>query len=221
MHQAQALLPVQHSGGHADALEVVEQVRLHMVQPGLRLPHGGRLDAEGQVLGFCQAVVAPGELAFQHLAVLRPDAVKGVPSGRDADGLLEALRVGRHVHEGQLETDGAVKEVEEAAPLLKDSRLVLLLGELVVDVVELDGLGVVVVGDTADAVREHPLERDGLLGGAGSAVIPAGLLDDGPDLLLFRFCQACGESGWLRFPAPVFPRFEQWPVPPFPLGPAA
>ena len=117
--------------------------------------------------------------------------------------------------------DGAVEEVEEAAPLLKDSRLVLLLGELVVDVVELDGLGVVVVRHTADAVREHPLERDGLLGGAGSAVIPAGLLDDGPDLLFLRLCQACGESDGFRFPAPAFPRSEQWPVPPFPLGPAA
>ena len=221
VHQAQALLPVQYGGGHADALEVVEQVRLHMVQPGLGLPHGRRLDAEGQVLRLGEAVVAPGELAFQHLAVLRPNAVKCVPGGRDADGLLEALRVGRHVHEGQLEVDGAVEEVEEAAPLLEDGRLVLLLGELVVDVVELDGLGVVVVGDTADAVREHPLERDGLLGGAGSAVIPAGLLDDGPDLLFLRLCQACGESDGSRFPAPAFPRFEQWPVPPFPLGPAA
>ena len=192
-----------------------------MVQPGLGLPHGRRLDAKGQILRFRQAVVAAGELAFEHLTVLRPNTVKLIPRQRDTHRLLEVLRVSRHVHKGQLKVDGTVKEVEETAPFLKDGGLVLLLGELVVDVVELDGLGVVVVADAADAVRKHPLERDGLLGGAGSAVIPAGFLNDCPDLLSLRLCQTCGERGGFCFPAPFFLRFEQWPVPPFPLGSAA
>ena len=38
---------------------------------------------------------------------------------------------------GQLETDGAVKVVEEIAPAFKDGGLVLVLAELVVDVLEL------------------------------------------------------------------------------------
>ena len=221
VHQAQALLAIQHCGGDADPLEVVEQIRLHMVQPGLGLLHGRRLDAEGQVLGFGQTVVAAGELAFEHLAVLHAHTVKLIPCQRDADGTLKALRVGRHVHKGQLKADGAVEEVEKAAPLLKDGGLVLLLGKLVVDVIKLDGLGVVVVGYPADTVREHPLERDRLLGGAGRPVIPARRRHDFPDLLLLLFCQTCRENGGRRFPAAFFPRCKQWRVPPFPPGPAA
>ena len=45
--------------------------------------------------------------------------------------------------------------------------IVLLLCQLIVDVLKLNGLGVVAVCDPADAVREHSLERNGLLGSLG------------------------------------------------------
>ena len=105
--------------------------------------------------------------------------------------------------------DGAVKVVEEIGPAIKDRRLVLVLAQLVVDVLELDRFCVVIAGNTADAVREHPLERDGLLGGAGCAVVLPGLLNDFPDLLLLRLCEACGERDGRRFPAAVFLLLEQ------------
>jgi hypothetical protein len=79
---------------------------------------------------------------------------------RDPDALLEALRVCRQVDEGQFEMDRAVKEVQKAAPLFEDRRLVLLLGQLVIDVLKLDRAGVIVVPDTADPVREHPVKGD-------------------------------------------------------------
>ena len=173
-----------------------------MVQPGLRLPHGGRLDAEGQVLRLCQAVVAPGKLAFQHLAVLARTLSKASPAGgmrTDFSKLSASVAMFMKDSSKWMELS---KKLRKLHPLLEDGRLVLLLGQLVVDVVELDGLGVVVVRHTADAVREHPLERDGLLGGAGSAVIPAGLLDDGPNLFFLRFCQACGRAIGSAFPRP-------------------
>lgn len=64
--------------------------------------------------------------------------------------------------------NGAVEEVEEATPLIEDSGFVLLLCQLVVDVLKLNGFGVVVVGYTADSIREHTLKRNGLLGSLGN-----------------------------------------------------
>ena len=64
--------------------------------------------------------------------------------------------------------NGAVKEVEEAAPLIEDSGFVLLLCQLVVDVLKLNGFGVVVVGHTTNAIGKHPLERNRLLGSLGN-----------------------------------------------------
>ena len=131
MHEAQPLPAVQDAGRRAKAAEVVENIVLQMVQSGLCLPHGRRLDAEGQVLRLGQAVVALGELGFQHLAVLGPHVVKAVPFWRDFDISLEVLGVGRGIHEGQLEPHRRIKEVQKAAPFLENSGLVLLQGQLV------------------------------------------------------------------------------------------
>ena len=62
-------------------------------------------------------------------------------------------------------SDGAVKVVEKIAPAFKDSGLILVLGELIVDVLKLDGLGLMGICDSADAVRPHPLIGDAVLGG--------------------------------------------------------
>ena len=66
--------------------------------------------------------------------------------------------------------DGAVEKIQKAAPLLENSSLVLLLSQLVVDVLKLDGAGVVVGVHPAGPVLEHPLERDGLLAVLGGPV---------------------------------------------------
>ena len=72
--------------------------------------------------------------------------------------------------------DAGIEEVQEGAPFLKDGGLVLLLGQLVVDILELDCLGVVPIRDTADTVREHSLKRNRLLRCPGNAVVPLGFL---------------------------------------------
>ena len=45
-----------------------------------------------------------------------PDGIKVIPLGRDGDAVGEGLMGRRQVQKGQLETDGAVKIVEEIAP---------------------------------------------------------------------------------------------------------
>ena len=156
---------VQDLGGHAQPLEVVQHIGLDALQPGLGGADAVGLDGKGQVLGLDEAVVAPRQLILQHLRVLHPDGVKVIPLGRDGNAVGEGLLGRRQVQKGQLETDGAVKIVEEIAPAFKDGGLVLVLAELVVDVLELDGLGVAAIRHLADAVRPHPLIGDAVLGG--------------------------------------------------------
>src|SRR5699024_9307811 len=125
-------------------VEVVEQVILDVFQPGLGQLHAVSLDAEGNELGLGQAVVAFGQLLTQHLAVLGPHIIKAILRERNADAALKVSGVGGDVHKGQFKVDGAVEKIQKAAPLLENSSLVLLLSQLVVDVLKLDGAGVVV-----------------------------------------------------------------------------
>ena len=58
MHELQAFLAVQRFSPDTEPAEVVEKVILHMDETGLCLPHAVRFNAEGQILGLGQAVVA-------------------------------------------------------------------------------------------------------------------------------------------------------------------
>ena len=108
---------------------------------------------------------------------------------RDPDALFKTLLIRCHVDEGQLEMNRAVKEIQKAAPFLKDGLLILLLSQLIVDVLVLNGFCVVAVGYAADAVRKHPLKRDRLLRGARNTVILPCLADDFLHLLLLTLCE--------------------------------
>ena len=67
------------------------------------------------------------------------------------------------VDERQLEMDGAVKIIEEVAPVLKDRALVLVLSKLIIDVIETDRFGVETVLHAADPVASHLLIGNGFL----------------------------------------------------------
>ena len=124
-------------------MKVVHQVVLDVLQPRFDLRHAVALDAVGQKLRFRQAVVSLGKLLPQHLAVLGSHIVKTILLVRDADGLFKVCRIGGGIHEGQFKVDGTVEKVEKTAPFLKDSGLVLLLRELIIDILILDCAGVV------------------------------------------------------------------------------
>ena len=160
-----------------------------MGESRLCLPHGGGLDSKGQIFRFRQAVVSLGELCFQHPGVLIPDIVVAVKLMTDADVLFEVTGIRSKIYEGQLELHGAVKEVKKAAPLLEDRCLVLLLCQLVVDVLKLDGFRVVVIAHAADPVRKHALERNGLLRGPRNPVVFPGSSDDVSDFPFLFPCQ--------------------------------
>ena len=167
VHQPQTLRTVQRLCQNAQPVKVVHQVVLDVLQPGFNLRHAVALDAVGQEFGLGQTVVALGKLLPQHLAVLGSHIVKTILLVRDADGLFKVCGIGGGIHKGQLKVDRAVEKVEKTAPFLKDSGLVLLLRELIIDILILDGAGVVAGTDTAGAVLKHPLERNALLCRAG------------------------------------------------------
>ena len=87
------------------------------------------VDAEGEVLGLDQTVVPSGKLVLQHCACTpRGCCQNRLPGAGCTMTLLIALPGGGQIEEGKLETDGAVKIVQEITPSLKDGRLVLILG---------------------------------------------------------------------------------------------
>lgn len=129
-----------------------------------------------------EAVVALGKLALEHLGILGPDAVKGIILGRDENALFKALHAGTQVQERKLEPNGAVKVIEEVAPRIENGAFVLILGELIVDVLELDGLGIKAVRHAAHAVRPHPFIGNGILGRLLVFIRPLCPFDGGGDL---------------------------------------
>lgn len=222
MHELQPLRAVQRMRLHAQALKVIEQICLDVHKPWLRRLHGLCMKAEGQELRLREAVVARLHLPLQHAGVLVPDFIEAVRLMRDGNALFELLRIRSHVHKAQLEMHRAVKEVEKCTPLLKDLRLILLLGQLVIDVLKLDGLRIVIRADTADPVLEHPVKGNTLLGGPGHAVVMLRGLDDLPYFLLILCAQILRnlKASRLLFPEWVRDICEQSSLPPVLPSPA-
>ena len=64
VHQPQPAPSRSEHGRRAQTPEIVEDIVLQMVQAGLGLPHGCRLNAKGDELGLGQAVVALASWVF-------------------------------------------------------------------------------------------------------------------------------------------------------------
>ena len=127
VHDVQALEAVQRRSHNAQPLEVVQEVGFDALQTGLCRAEVVGLNAEREILGLNEAVVAAGKLILQHTGVLGADAVKLVPAGRNGNAPCKGFLRSREVHKGKLELHGAVKVVQEIAPRLKDGGLVLVL----------------------------------------------------------------------------------------------
>ena len=125
VEQRKALLAAEGAGLYAQLPVVAEDIGLHTLQPWPGGLDTGGVDAEGDVLGTNNAVVALGDLAFQHPGVLVPDAVVLVVLGRDIDA-VPALRAGTVVDKGKLVRKRGVEVVEEATIGVKDDVTVLL-----------------------------------------------------------------------------------------------
>ena len=83
--------------------------------------------------------------------------------------------------------DTGIKVVQEIAPAFKDRGLILILRQLIVDILKLNSLGVVLLRYPADAVRPHPLIRNGSLSCPGLFLVRTVSLQQLFQLLFFRF----------------------------------
>ena len=83
VHDVQALKAVQRRSHNAQPLEVVQKIGFDALQTGLGSAEVVGLNAEREILGLNEAVVAAGKLILQHTGVLGADAVKLVPAGRN------------------------------------------------------------------------------------------------------------------------------------------
>ena len=185
VHQGQPFPAVQGSRLRAQPLEIVENIQLNPLQPQLCRPVIVRVHAKGDILGLGQAVVALGQLVLQHGGVFFPDGVKFIAFQGNEHTLLKALHANRQIEEGELDADAWIEIIEEITPALEDGGLVLILRQLVIDVLKLDGFGVVGIVRQANAVRPHPLIGNRFLGGVRAAALLPGLLHQGGKLFLF------------------------------------
>ena len=163
IHDFQAFLAVQRRRGHAQALEIIHQVDLDTLQPGLGFLDVVRVYSKGDVLCLCQAVVSFGKLPLQHFSIFLPDIVKPVILIGNDNGLFKAFCACGQVQERELQMNTGIEIVQKIAPAFKDRGLIIVLGQLIIDVLELNGLGVILGRHPADPVRPHPLIRDSSL----------------------------------------------------------
>ena len=212
VHQAKSFLAVHRVSDNTQTTEVIEQVIFDVLKSRFCLSHGVRFNAESQELCLCQTVVALRQLLFQHLTILGTDRIERILTERNTDTLFKALRIGTHVHKGQFKVDGTIKEVQETAPLVKDSSFIFLLCQLIVDVLKLNGLGIKIVGDSADAVGEHSLEGNGLLGSLRYTIVFLGSFHNSFNLSLLLSIQICRH---LYFSCLRFLLEKQSHLPPF------
>ena len=186
VHKGKTLFAVQGFGSYAKSLEVIEQIGLNAVETGFCNSHSIRFNAEGQIFGLDKTIIATGKLTSQHIRVFDTDTVEIIPLRRNDNALTVGVLICRHIHKGQLELNRAVEVVKEITPTLKDCRFIFVLIELIVDVLELNGLCEVAGFHTANAVRVHPFKRDGVLCRLLLFILILRSCDGGFDFSLFR-----------------------------------
>ena len=107
----QPIPAIQHLTRNTHPGQITDHIGLHTLQPGLCLGYAVSRQSKGDILGAHNAVVAFGNLIFQHIHELAPDAVVVILLCRDIH-LVAADRPGTAVDKGKLERQRAVEIVE-------------------------------------------------------------------------------------------------------------
>ena len=113
MKLGKPFLTVQCPGSYAKTLEVVEYIGLNTLQTGLGGFDAVSVNTKGQVFGLDETVVASDQLILQHRGIFLTDTVKGIPLGRNGNGVGKGLLRCRKVQKRQLEMNRAIKIIEE------------------------------------------------------------------------------------------------------------
>ncbi len=165
VHEPEPVMAVQRLRRNAQPLEVVENIRFDTFQPRLGVFECVGFNPEGDVFCLNQTIVSAGELVLKHGSIFFPQRIERILLLRNCDTVHVAFLVCREVYKRELEVHRAVKVIQEVTPPVEDRGFVLVLVELIVDVLKLNGLAVIMIRHAADTIREHPLKRDAVLCG--------------------------------------------------------
>ena len=165
MEYPEPFMAVQHLCAYAHPLEVIDDVGLNTFQSRLCRLQAVCINAECEVFGLHQTIIASGKLVLQHLSIFVTNTVEFITLRRNRNTLSKGLLRSGQIHKGKLELDRAVKVVQEVTPTIKDLLLIFIAGKLIVDVTKLDCFGVVRITDPANAIGPHTQIRDAVLGG--------------------------------------------------------
>ena len=168
---------------HAELFEVAENGVFDAFQLGLGILMTFGVKAEGEILGLDDAVVAEGKLCFEHAVIFVAHGVKGIAGVLNEDPGLQAVSRHAPVEKAQREIYGAVEVIEESGPAAEDGVFVVRFAQLIVDVLKLDGFGVMLICGPTNAVRPHLQKRDAVLRGLLTAICAVCSCDGFPDRL--------------------------------------
>ena len=164
MQHRQPIPAIQRAGLDAQPFQIAHDIGLHAPQPGTRLCHALGGQAKGDVFVPLNAVVALGDLAFEHFHILTPDAVEVILLRRDIHFVAVGIAAAA-VDKGKLERQRAVKIIQARAPPADNGSLILRGRHGIIDVLIFQRLCVKPAGELADPVRVHGDIGNGLLGG--------------------------------------------------------
>ena len=150
-------------------LEAVEGIGLNAGKPGPRRGKVLRLDGQGHMLGFHIAVVAPLVLHPQDVHRLVPDGVQVVALPGDTEHFIGGAASAAAV-QSDPDADGGVIAVIEIAKAFKDAPLILRPCQVVIHILEGNGLGEGPALQPAQAVGKHVLKQDAVLHRMGFSV---------------------------------------------------
>ena len=97
IHDFQAFFAIQRGCGNSQPFKIVHQVDFNSFQAGFCLFDVRRLNTEGDVFRFHQAVVALGQLILEHFSIFLADIIETVIPVGNNNGLLEVFRSGSQV----------------------------------------------------------------------------------------------------------------------------
>ena len=175
MQHRKPIPAIQRVGLDSQPFQIAHDIGLHAPQPGTRLRHALGRQAKGDVLVPLNAVVALGDLAFEHFHILAPDAVEVILLCRDIH-LVAVGAAAASVDKGKLERQRTVKIIQARAPPADNGSLILRGRHGIIDVLIFQRLCVKPAGELADPVRVHGDIGNGLLGGQRPVLICVFLL---------------------------------------------
>lgn len=174
MQHGQTFCAGQGAGLGTDPLEAAANIGFNSFQTWAGFLDGISLHAHRDVLAFYKAVVAFFQLVFKHPGVLMANIVVAVAPVGNRNATPEILNVVGFVNKGQLHRNRAVKIVKEITIGAENLFLILRLGQTVIHILKLDGLGVVSIIHLAQPVPVHDFVWNGLLGAGGNFTVALG-----------------------------------------------